>query len=231
MIARPGAMGPSRSPGARSRTAGVLALVALLVALALPAPAAAATRDTKLTLVAPSEITLGDRVEVQAIVMDGAGKPVRDALVFFSVDKTFEGRTRTDKTGTGRFSVKRDLKVGGHTLTLSYAGDPKHRAAKVSRKLLVNAPSLVIRTLPPLPSPIRPAVIISACSMKSLNTSACAWSWRRARIRRPSNAPRASACTWCRPTRRRFASSTASPPRPPTALDTEATHDAGRCHA
>lgn len=122
---------------------------ATLAALALTAlaPAAALADDpaaTSIRIAVPPTAHLGEMAEVQAQVVDGAGKPVADAEVLFTAPLGFlasagdvvlaDARTGTDGIATTEIDLRT---AGALAITAAYAGDAQHAGSSATATITV----------------------------------------------------------------------------------------------
>jgi hypothetical protein len=135
------------------RTARPLSLVlaVLFLVLVTSQPVWAADPVT-LELKAPERVALGEKIEVESLLLDGTGKPVPAASVvlysganFLSTSGNVQlGRTATDAHGMARFSYQARTE-GEITLNASFLGDDRYGAAQASIPLVVEGSAQLTR--------------------------------------------------------------------------------------
>ena len=128
-----------------------LVLPPLLVLLITSQPVQAADPIT-LELKAPARVNLGEKVEIESLLRDGAGKPVPAASVvlysgasFLSTNGNVQlGQTATDALGRALFAYEARTQ-GEVTLYASFLGDTSHSAADASVQLTVEGSAQLTR--------------------------------------------------------------------------------------
>lgn len=120
------------------------ALCATLLPVLAATPALAAPEVTSLTIVAPSSVTLGEPVTVQARLVGAAGTPIAGATVTFTTRFTFLNaggdmviaEEVTDRTGTAtaEFAIR---STGEFVARATFRGTARYAPAQASAPLTV----------------------------------------------------------------------------------------------
>lgn len=128
-----------------------LALTPVLVLLTTSQPVQAADPIT-LELKAPTRVNLGEKIEIESLLRDGAGKPVPAVSVvlysgasFLSTSGNVQlGETATDALGRALFAYEARTQ-GEVTLYASFPGDARYSAADASVQLTVEGSAQLTR--------------------------------------------------------------------------------------
>jgi len=135
---------PSRDRGrrlVRALLAGLLLLVWLAPGLAW---AQSAPEATSMTVGAPATAALGQRITVQALLVDSTGRPISKATVDFSMPMTFltgNGKmviveTVTDKDGRARAEIE-NRSSGAITLLAEFHGNDAYAPSSAAAQITV----------------------------------------------------------------------------------------------
>ncbi len=128
---------PTRRPIGAGVSAGVIAMLMVggsVVGFALGSQASADDRaSTQITLAVPAQVALGQTIQAQARLLDGAGGPIAKAIVQFTVPLTFlessndvvVAQAATDKGGIA--DVRFDLRTSGSLVVHAvFGGDDRY---------------------------------------------------------------------------------------------------------
>lgn len=141
---------PRRAPAPRPVAAGarllsLLVLAGSLLGLALGSNASADDRAaTKLATAVPTDASLGQAIEAQAVLTDAAGRPIPGALISFSSSLRFLeaasdvvlAQAVTDKAGIADVSF--DLRTSGPLqITAAFAGNDRYAPSQAQANITI----------------------------------------------------------------------------------------------
>jgi Bacterial Ig-like domain (group 1) len=121
-----------------------ITLAFLLLVLVLPnaALAQAAKEATAIRVGAPAQLELGETATVQAVLVDSAGTPIPNAMIYFVSPATFlsasgdmvVAQARTDKDGQAVAHFTNDI-AGTITLHAQFRGDDRYAPSEATTQI------------------------------------------------------------------------------------------------
>jgi hypothetical protein len=90
----------------------------------------------------------GTRQQVEAHLVDAAGKPVVKATIVFLADGTRDGEAATDANGNATWHIRRELTAGAHKIDATFAGLPGLVASRAATQVEIGVTKLTLQQDP-----------------------------------------------------------------------------------
>ncbi len=106
---------------------------------------------SRLKITIPSNQPVGERVMVDAALVNIEGQPLPNKVLILSIDGESVRRIRTDDKGRAEIYVGRNLKPGTYEVEVVSEATVAYASSTATGELVINPAVLAIQTVPPLP--------------------------------------------------------------------------------